>query len=83
MSKLSHIHLLWEIIDLTVIRKNWTSTVPGTCRPPEILTGLAYAAVSIVTDWVFAITPICLLWNVQMKLKIKIPVFIMLSLGIL
>ncbi|KAF2451990.1 hypothetical protein P171DRAFT_450677 [Karstenula rhodostoma CBS 690.94] len=66
------------------VRKNWYTDVPGDCRPREIQTGLSYAvaALSIITDWTFAIIPICLLWKVQMNPKVKFSVIVMLSLGV-
>ncbi|KAK7186034.1 uncharacterized protein CC84DRAFT_1081715 [Paraphaeosphaeria sporulosa] len=66
------------------VRKNWYTDTPGECRPREIQTGLSYAvaALSIITDWTFAIIPVCLLWNVQMNPKVKFSVIIMLSLGV-
>lgn len=65
-------------------RKNWDINVPGYCNAREIQTALSYlvAAISITTDWIFALLPIFLLWNVQMKTRIKISVLALLSLGI-
>lgn len=58
--------------------------MPGVCNAREIQTALSYlvAAVSILTDWTFALLPIFLLWNVQMKTRIKVSVIALLSLGI-
>ena len=68
-----------------VPRKNWITNLPGECKPREIQTGLSFAvaALSIITDWTFAILPICLLWHVQMDPRVKLSVVIMLGLGIL
>lgn len=58
--------------------------MPGTCNARAIQTALSYlvAAVSITTDWIFALLPIFLLWNVQMRTGIKLSVIAMLSLGV-
>lgn len=70
---------------LTAVRKNWDPIVPGACTPAKTLTAIVYTTtvVSFVTDWNLATIPIYLLWSVQMKVKIKIPVISILSLGIL
>lgn len=59
--------------------------MPGRCQDRSIQTLLLYAVafVAISTDWVFAILPIFLLWNVQLNWRVKGPVIIMLGLGIL
>lgn len=66
------------------VQKNWYVDMPGSCQPREIQTALSYlvAAISILTDWTFALLPILLLWNVQMKSGIKVSVIFLLSLGI-
>ncbi|KAF2125177.1 hypothetical protein P153DRAFT_349541 [Dothidotthia symphoricarpi CBS 119687] len=66
------------------IEKNWHTAVPGTCQDRSIQTVLSYAvaAVSISTDWVFAILPIFLLWNIQLDPRVKASVVGLLGLGI-
>lgn len=68
----------------TKIRKNWYTLMPGHCNARAIQTALSYlvAAVSITTDWIFALLPIFLLWNVQMKTRVKLSAIAVLSLGI-
>jgi hypothetical protein len=41
------------------------------------------AVVSILSDWIFAVLPIFLLWNVQLDWRVKLSVMGMLGLGIL
>lgn len=57
----------------------------GTCKPREIQTALSFlvAAVSITTDWIFAILPFALLWKIQMSNRIKASVIGLLGLGFL
>ncbi|TID20967.1 hypothetical protein E6O75_ATG05732 [Venturia nashicola] len=66
------------------VQKNWIPTLPGVCQERSIQTVLLYAVavVSIATDWIFAVLPIFLLWNVQLDWRVKGPVVIMLGLGI-
>ncbi|KAF1348398.1 hypothetical protein EJ07DRAFT_184945 [Lizonia empirigonia] len=66
------------------VQKNWYSTMPGTCRDRSIQTTLSYAVavVSIMSDWIFAILPIFLLWNIQLDWRVKCSVIGLLGLGV-
>lgn len=57
----------------------------GTCQDRNVQTVLFYAVaiVNILSDWVFAILPIFLLWNVQLDWRVKGSVIVILGLGIL
>lgn len=72
-----------DCVDLS--RKNWFTTMPGSCQDRGIQTSLSYAVavVSILSDWIFAILPIFLLWNVQLDWRVKCSVIGMLGLGVL
>ncbi|TLS26468.1 hypothetical protein PpBr36_04193 [Pyricularia pennisetigena] len=65
------------------VQKNWHAELPGTCHPREIQTALSFlvAAVSILTDWVFAILPAVLIWKLQMPSRVKMSVIGLLGLG--
>ncbi|KAI6358940.1 hypothetical protein MCOR25_007205 [Pyricularia grisea] len=65
------------------VQKNWYPELPGTCHPREIQTALSFlvAAVSIFTDWVFAILPAVLIWKLQMPSRVKMSVIGLLGLG--
>ncbi|TLD23852.1 hypothetical protein PspLS_06334 [Pyricularia sp. CBS 133598] len=65
------------------VEKNWQTEIPGTCHPRAIQTALSFlvAAVSILTDWVFAILPAVLIWNLQMPNRVKMSVIGLLGLG--
>ncbi|KAK1953610.1 hypothetical protein LY78DRAFT_730760 [Colletotrichum sublineola] len=65
------------------VEKNWILTLEGTCKPREIQTALSFlvAAVSITTDWIFAIMPFALIWKLQMANKVKASVIGLLGLG--
>ncbi|KAJ4371071.1 hypothetical protein N0V86_008766 [Didymella sp. IMI 355093] len=66
------------------IEKNWYTTMDGFCQDRSIQTTLSYAVavVSILSDWIFAILPIFLLWNVQLDWRVKCSVVGMLGLGV-
>jgi hypothetical protein len=57
----------------------------GECHDRSIQTTLSYAVavVSISTDWIFAILPMFLLWNIQLDWRVKGSVMGMLGLGVL
>ena len=62
----------------------WDPSVEGTCIAPSNLKFAAFfnSSVAIVTDVLFALLPIPILWNVQMNWKVKSAVAAILSLGI-
>ncbi|KIV95708.1 hypothetical protein PV10_03330 [Exophiala mesophila] len=64
------------------VEATWGS--PGSCGSisTRIDTGYFMSAVIIFTDWSCAILPVVMLWGLQMKLKVKISVIILLSLGV-
>ncbi|ORY60841.1 uncharacterized protein BCR38DRAFT_308873, partial [Pseudomassariella vexata] len=60
----------------------WGETTTGTCNPIINSTvSFLFSAVSILTDWSLAILPAVLLWNIQMKPKVKISVAVILGLA--
>ncbi|KAL0937034.1 cation-transporting atpase 4 [Colletotrichum truncatum] len=65
------------------VEKNWHQSIEGTCQPREIQTALSFlvAAVSISTDWIFAVLPFALIWKLQMANRVKASVIGLLGLG--
>ncbi|EQB53454.1 hypothetical protein GCG54_00005355 [Colletotrichum gloeosporioides] len=61
----------------------WDKTVAGTCWPIKVFVGLGImnTALNIFTDVVLATLPIPLIWNLQMKRKVRLYVIGILSLG--
>ncbi|KAK7967573.1 uncharacterized protein PG986_001850 [Apiospora aurea] len=43
----------------------------------------AYSAISCLTDWTYSLLPITLVWNLQMNIKMKISVCILLAAGVI
>lgn len=57
----------------------------GKCAPPSILTNVSYffGAICIITDFVCALIPALIIWNIQLSKRAKMYVGIMLALGVL
>jgi len=62
----------------------WDKTIKGgKCSTLEAVIALSYvvSGVNIVTDWTCAVMPAFILWDVQMRKKLKISVCIILGMG--
>jgi len=62
----------------------WDKTIDGgKCSSLEMTIALSYvvSGVNIVTDWTCAIMPALILWDVQMRRKLKISVCVILGMG--
>ncbi|EOD43675.1 hypothetical protein UCRNP2_9649 [Neofusicoccum parvum UCRNP2] len=67
------------------IKANWNSATPGAkCLPSLGLTIVSFvqSGVNIITDWLCAVLPIPLLWDVKMNTNTKISVVGLLGLGV-
>lgn len=55
----------------------------GTCLDTNIIVNAtyAYSAISCVADWTMAIIPVFIIWNLQMNVRTKISVAMVLSMG--
>ncbi|KAK8084685.1 hypothetical protein PG997_005956 [Apiospora hydei] len=75
---------MYLFFQCTPVEKNWLPETEGTCQPREIQTALSFlvAAVSITTDWIFAMLPFALIWKLQMGARVKASVIGLLGLGI-
>ena len=77
---------LFDIFECKPVEFQWDYTIEGgTCVPGDSLVsaGYAFSVLSVLSDWLFALLPIPMLWNVKMDLHTKIAVVVVLSLGIL
>ena len=62
----------------------WGETTTGSCNLKlNSDVSFFFSAIKIVTDFSLAILPAVLLWNIQMKPKVKISVAVILGLGAL
>ncbi|KAI0023809.1 hypothetical protein F4780DRAFT_24345 [Xylariomycetidae sp. FL0641] len=76
------------VITCRPIGKNWDPVLQadptiGYCLDYGIIQGISYyiSASSIITDWACAIIPCFIVWNLQMKRRLKISVAGILALG--
>ncbi|PYI11056.1 hypothetical protein BO78DRAFT_403607 [Aspergillus sclerotiicarbonarius CBS 121057] len=81
------IALIFILINCIPIDAAWNSESlanGGHCQPSYVLADVYYActAVNILTDWVTAIMPVPLLWNVQLNRNTKISIVGLMGLGI-
>ncbi|OJD35397.1 cation-transporting atpase 4 [Diplodia corticola] len=69
----------------TPITANWLPSTPGAkCLPSLALTVVSFtqSGINIITDWLCAVLPIPLLWDVKMNSNTKMSVVGLLGLGI-
>ncbi|ETS82339.1 hypothetical protein PFICI_04215 [Pestalotiopsis fici W106-1] len=66
------------------VSATWDSST-GKCADASIVTNISYfiSACSVVTDWTCAILPAFILWEVQLKPKVKVSVAIVLGVGVI
>ncbi|KAK6072309.1 cation-transporting atpase 4 [Seiridium cupressi] len=76
------------VITCNPIAKNWDPVLAadssiGYCIDYNIIQGISYyiSASSIITDWACAVIPCFIVWNLQMRRKLKISVVGILALG--
>lgn len=98
-TRLVYRYILFGIIGLTIASGLATAIgILNVCRPIATLWGEAdgtcdpsinskvgyfFSAVCIITDWTLAILPAWILWNVQLKQRIRVIVAFLLALGAL
>lgn len=61
------------------------SSGKGSCFNPTVIAdaGYAFSAMDIFFDWLFALLPVPMLWDVQMSAQLKLSILLILSLGVL
>lgn len=76
----------FDIFQCKPVGFQWDYTSEGgTCVSGDsiVSAGYAFSVLSVLSDWLYALLPIPMLWSVKMNLHTKIVVVIILSLGIL
>ncbi|GKZ87426.1 hypothetical protein AnigIFM59636_003850 [Aspergillus niger] len=81
------IALIFILINCIPVDAAWNTELlkqGGHCQPSYVLADVYYActAVNILTDWVTALMPVPLLWNVQLNRNTKISIVGLMGLGI-
>lgn len=68
----------------TPLQYYWDQSIEdGWCASAEIVTGMSYlvSIMSIITDWACALVPCVVVWNLQMRARLKASVCAVLALG--
>ncbi|CRG82709.1 hypothetical protein PISL3812_00053 [Talaromyces islandicus] len=67
------------------LRALWTPTIKGQCISPETPLNVSYvqSAFAILADLFLTVSPIVILWKVQISLKKKIGICVLMSLGLM
>ncbi len=76
---------LFEIFQCHPVAAQWDTTIPDAkCASAEDFVKAAYAfsAMAVLSDWLFALLPIPMIWNIQMTIQTKVVVIGLLSMGI-
>ncbi|KOS19290.1 hypothetical protein ESCO_000445 [Escovopsis weberi] len=76
---------VWDVFQCVPVEKQWDYRIRGgRCASPAEILAAAYAisALTIISDWLYALLPIPMLWSVKMSKQAKATVILILSLGI-
>ncbi len=76
--------LLW-ILQCNPVSRAWNTQIPGTCFTNAQLQRIiiSQALISIISDFMLALFPIVLLWKVQIALRIKAGLCMLMGLGLM
>jgi hypothetical protein len=77
---------IYELFQCIPIDAQWNYTIKNAkCASGPSFVAAAYSisVMTIVTDWLYALLPIPMIWSVQMSVQTKMTVAFILSLGIL
>lgn len=75
---------LFNIFQCTPVQAQWDFTLTNFyCVPGTNFVAAAYSisVMTVITDWMYAIMPIFMIWNVQMTTQKKLTVGFVLGLG--
>ncbi|KAJ4311015.1 hypothetical protein N0V84_010671 [Fusarium piperis] len=75
----------WNMFQCSPVEKQWDFRITGgQCVSADQIVSAAYAisAMTIISDWLYAILPIPMLWTVKMTKTAKATVIVILGLGI-
>jgi hypothetical protein len=76
----------YDVFQCIPVQAQWNFTITGAkCVSGAQFVAAAYSisVMSILTDWLYALLPIPMIWSVQMTNQAKVTVAFILSLGIL
>ncbi|RCI08637.1 hypothetical protein L249_4876 [Ophiocordyceps polyrhachis-furcata BCC 54312] len=76
---------IWDIFQCTPVQKQWDFRIErGQCASPKGIVDsvIALTVLTVSSDWLYALLPIPMVWNVKMTLQAKATVIVILGLGI-
>jgi len=82
----STVVFFWGTFQCKPVQAQWDYTIPHLrCVSAEQVVGVAYSVsiMTIITDWLYALLPIPMVWKIEMTRQAKATVLAILGLGIL
>lgn len=76
----------WDVFQCDPVAAQWDYTIPNaTCVSPQAVVDAAYAlsVLNTLTDWLYALLPIPMIWHVEMTAQAKATVVAILGMGVL
>lgn len=80
---------IWDVFQCTPVQAQWDYTVLSSdptakCASADAVVMAAYAlsVMNILSDWLYALLPIPMIWNVKMTIEAKLTVSLVLGLGV-
>jgi hypothetical protein len=77
---------IYELFQCIPVEAQWNYTIKNAkcdSGPSFVAAAYSISVMTIVTDWLYALLPIPMIWSVQMSVQTKMTVAFILSLGIL
>lgn len=65
------------------VQKLWDPRVPGKCWQAQTAIDISYfnGAGSVLCDWILATMPIVFMWNIRMRIRVKVGICLLMGLG--
>ncbi|RDA94461.1 hypothetical protein CP533_2230 [Ophiocordyceps camponoti-saundersi (nom. inval.)] len=76
---------IWDIFQCIPVQKQWDFRIErGECASPKGIVDsvIALTVLTVSSDWLYALLPIPMVWNVKMTRQAKVTVIVILGLGI-
>ena len=77
---------IYDLVQCIPVQAQWDYTIKNAkcvSGPSFIAAAYSISVMTILTDWLYALLPIPMIWSVQMNVQTKVTVAFILSLGIL
>jgi hypothetical protein len=82
----SSVIFFWDVFQCKPVHAQWDYTIADKqCVTSEEIVSAAYSisVMTILTDWLYALLPIPMVWKVKMTIQAKLTVIMVLGLGVL